>query len=151
MKEVIFTMGLPGAGKSTVIKRIAPEMPIVDSDLIKKSHPEYDPKQPELIHDWSTVEAQKLMYRMLGGYESFVVDGTGTNIEKYLQWFSDAKSAGFEVRVVFVDVNIQTAIERNAKRERSVPVEVIVEKSKTMNAAFEFYSTIVKTEKIDNN
>ena len=48
-----------------------------------------------------------------------------------------AKSAGFATKLVFVTVSLETALDRNAKRERTVPEEIVREKAETIYTAFE--------------
>ena len=52
-KKVVFMLGSPASGKSTVAKKKYSDMVILDCDEIKKEHPDYDPKNPSLVHEWS--------------------------------------------------------------------------------------------------
>lgn len=129
MALLIITAGLPAAGKSSYLKKANLNLPIVDPDAIKETHPEYDPKKPELLHDWSTMEARKLHFKYLSEGRDFIVDGTGTNVEKYAQYIKEAKELGYTVELHYVKVSLGTSIERNAKRERTVPKEIILAKA----------------------
>ena len=63
-----------------------------------------------------------------------------------------AKSAGFTVTVVLVKISLGNAIVRNAKRERTVPTYVLVEKAKVISTS---YNIVMKYADnaivIDNN
>ena len=134
MAKLILTAGLTGAGKSTVLKKMGlNSWNIANSDAFIEAHPEYDPKKPELLHEWAKQENQKQIYKFLSEGVDFIIDGTGTNVERYAKYISDAKELGYTVELIYVKVKLQTAIERNAKRERTVPVEVIYEKSAVIN------------------
>ncbi len=151
-KKIIFTGGLPGSGKSTVIgKSEFADLDVVDCDKFKKLHPQYDPKNPSLVHEWSTTEARKFHLELLSKEESFIVDGTGTNVEKYLRWFNEAREMGFEVVLVYVKVKMETSIKRNAIRERSVPVELITEKAEIIDDCMNILGSIADDFKVIEN
>jgi len=48
-KNAVLFIGLPGAGKSTVVKERYSGYDIVSADTLKETHPEYDPKNPFLF------------------------------------------------------------------------------------------------------
>lgn len=60
------TAGCGGAGKSTVMARMFPGLPVVDMDVIKEQLPGYDPLHPELVHEQSAVLAMREFYSRLG-------------------------------------------------------------------------------------
>ena len=124
------TAGLPAAGKSTYLKQAGLQgVPTVDPDAIKETHPDYDPKAPELLHEWSKKLARQKHLRHLADNESFIVDGTGTNVEKYAQYINEAKELGYCIELHYIEVGVATSIDRNARRERSVPNAVILDKA----------------------
>ena len=130
MAKLILTAGLTGAGKSTIIRKIGlSEMLCANSDSILEAHPDYNPKRPELLHEWAKIENQKQIYKFMAEGSDFIIDGTGTNVERYAKYINDARELGYEIEMIYVQVKLETAIERNAKRERTVPVEVIYEKA----------------------
>lgn len=143
-KQIIFTAGLPGSGKSTTILNSKfKNLPIVDCDEFKKTHPAYEPKNITLeLHDWSKRKARELHFELLSKGESFIVDGTGTNLEKYLRWFQEGRELGFEIVVLYVKVRTATSIQRNFKRERSVPVSLIVKKAGIIDQCMEILGSI---------
>ena len=138
--KVIMMMGLPGAGKSTTREIRYAGTPVNDADIYKQAHPDYDPKNPEIVHEWSMEQMQRAFYRLLGAGETFVQDGTGTNTDRMLHYMNDAKLAGFDVELCYVKVSLQTAIDRNAARDRSVPERVIREKFAVIEFAWQILS-----------
>lgn len=145
-------MGGPAAGKSTVRKARFAEMAVVDCDIIKAGHPDYDPKNPSALHAWSSAAATRQFYAALASGTDVVFDGTGSTAEKYVKFIQDAQAAGYETEVCYVTVSLKTAIARNAARERSVPVEVVREKHSLIATSFDIVSrfadrvTVVRTE-----
>lgn len=136
----VFMVGGPGAGKSFVRDRDFAGVKVVDCDLIKESHPEYDPKNPSALHEWSRVECAKSFFLAIGGDDSFVYDGTGTNAEKMVDWMLKAQEAGFSVQLVYVRCPIQTALRRNAERTRVVPESIVREKHASVETSFNILS-----------
>ena len=143
MKQLILTAGLPGAGKSTVLSKSEySHLPVVDPDEVKKTLPGYDPLNPQLVHDESKLIARENHLMLLSKGESFVVDGTGTNVEKYLQWINEARELGYTIVLFYVKVAASTSLERNARRDRKVPEEVIVEKAGIINQSTELIGSV---------
>lgn len=138
MARFVFTIGLPGAGKSTVSERIYPEARLIDPDAIKAAHPQYDPKAPEMLHKWSKMVAEDQFAEALRHADrDHVLGGTGHNVEMLIRRMRRAKAAGFEVGLLYVAVSLETALERNAARERTIPEEIIREKAEGIYTAFE--------------
>ena len=151
--KAIITMGIPAAGKSTVVnkKYDAKEWAFIDPDEIKKEHPKYDAKNPQLVHDWSKAIAKARMHEAIAVEKNIIVDGTGTNSEKLVSWVNEFHSVGYEVTLLFVKCNLQTALKRNAARDRIVPEEVIRKKSALISISFEIVSSYVDDVVIINN
>tara|TARA_R110002126_G_scaffold93089_2_gene220732 strand:+ start:8473 stop:8958 length:486 start_codon:yes stop_codon:yes gene_type:complete len=141
---LIITAGLPGAGKSTTISKSQfASLPVVDPDTEKEGMKGYDPKNITLeIHQESKIIARKKHLSHLSKGDSFIVDGTGTNVDKYIQFINEAKELGYKVVLFYVEVSTKTSIERNAKRSRSVPVEVILEKSSIIGQSTKMIGSI---------
>jgi len=138
--RAIFMMGGPAAGKSTVRAARYAGLPVVDADAVKSTHPAYDAKNPGALHAWSSEEAMRLFYAALATGADVVYDGTGATAEKYVKFISDAHAAGFDTEVCYVTCTLQTAIARNAARERTVPVEIVREKHALIATSFEIVS-----------
>ena len=140
-KRVIFMMGGPAAGKSTVRKLRYAGFKVLDSDEIKMSHPDYDPKNPGVFHAWSADLLVKKFYVFLSQNESFVYDGTGSTAEKYVAYIKAAQSAGFETVICYVKTSLAIALERNSKRDRVVPEYIVREKHSLIGISFEIVSS----------
>jgi len=152
--EMVFTMGLPGAGKSTALTQLGltDTHYTIDPDTHKQAHPDYDPKQPELLHAWSSQQAEKeFLAACATGEGLYIVDGTGTNSDKMVRRIRQAQSMGFVTRLVYVRVALKTAIYRNANRERVVPEEIVREKSLDITTSFDIVSSVVDVVQVIDN
>ena len=152
--EIIFSMGMPAAGKSTIINaKYGASHKIIDCDKFKVLHPDYDPKKPELVHAWSSNECAKAFEAAIdSGLGCYVIDGTGSNAEKLVYQIRRARRAGFVTRLVYVQCSLETSLQRNARRERTVPESVILDKAQLIQTSFDIVSQYVDLiEIIDND
>lgn len=133
MKEAILFIGLPGAGKTTYIENNIKDYTIVSADEIKYQHPEYDPFDPQKTHQWSVKEAERFMneYSDLG--IDICMDSGGVNNSYSLRIINMLKSKGYRVKLIYVDTPVDVCLERNQKRGRLVPENVIIEKSQKID------------------
>lgn len=141
-KFVFFTMGLPGAGKSTVIQRdftaIAQQAIVIDPDAIMAELPEYDVREPAKFHKYGSEQAKIRYAKALETQQKFIFyDGTGCSVDKMLKLIADAQANNYVTVLLYVRVTLQTSILRNSLRERHVPEEVIREKASLLAFAFE--------------
>ncbi|RTL06461.1 ATP-binding protein [Candidatus Dependentiae bacterium] len=137
--EFIFTMGLPGAGKSTVVvSKHESTHVVIDSDKIMASHPEYNPNDPNALYEWAAAEAEALFMRSVAARAGkYLVDSTGTNSERMVRQMTQARAMGFTVRLIYVQCSLATSIKRNANRARKVPEWVIRQKAMDIATSFE--------------
>ena len=143
-KLAVLTMGLPGAGKSTIRTKMYPEgFVVIDSDEIKKEKSDYDPKRTEIYHEWSKKMANARKAMAMANDENMILDTTGTNVERMYKEIKELKLNGYTIELMFVQVSLETSLFRNANRERVVPAEVIYEKAATITEAFEIISKVV--------
>ncbi len=150
-KTATFMMGVPAAGKSTIASKEFSDVKILDCDKIKETHPDYDPKNPSLVHAWSTGMLEKEFQKTLFEDESFVIDGTGANSDKMSRQITEAKSAGFKTRLVYVIVCLKTSLKRNSERIRVVPEEIVIAKYKDIRYSFDLVSPQVDEVEVIKN
>lgn len=152
MATLILTAGLTGAGKTTYLKSVGlDKMLIANSDTILEAHKDYDSKNPQLLHEWAKKENQKVIYGFLSKGVDFIIDGTGTNVERYAKYIADAKGLGYTIELHYVKVSLQTSLERNAKRERNVPTSVIYKKAGIIDQTVAAISLMCDKTIIHNN
>jgi predicted kinase len=136
----VFMMGGPGAGKGFIRSKNYSALTALDCDAIKATHPDYDPKNPSVIHEWSRQQLARQFFAQIGKGESFVYDGTGSNAEKYVSLIQQAQDAGFKTVVHYVSCPLNVALARNEKRARTVEESIVREKHSTIAVSFEIVS-----------
>jgi len=142
--EFILLTGNCGAGKTTILNQLSHISfdETIDCDIFKTNHPQYytealnNESLMNEIHTWSNVLVSEQMTQIFdegASTTSYVYDSSGANLNKMTAIIDDAKSAGFNVRLIHVEVAVGTSLRRNEIRAslggRRVPVEVIETKA----------------------
>lgn len=141
----VFTGGGSGSGKSTILENLRQsdnfynKVAVVDSDDIKTKayysdflayNTQLENSAARRLHDESSDVAKKAVDAIQNVGNDYVKDGTLANYEKVKAQILDAKSKGYETRIVHVTIPVEEAIkraqERAKKTGREVPTEVIV-------------------------
>lgn len=144
-KEAIFMLGLPGSGKSTFINEFLAKNPyyvIVSADEIRLKHPNYNPKDPEAIHEECISRAEEVMYELSEGTGvDLIMDGGGINNSYTPRIIERVRKAGYKIRVVFIDTPVEICVDRNKDRvkagERFVPISAVIDKSYRLRKSVE--------------
>src|SRR5271167_600233 len=119
---VVLSIGLPGSGKSTWFKRhiILP----LSSDMVRILL--FDDVTEQRYQDlvFSTLRSM-LRARLLARRPWNYVDATNLSPHERHSWVKLAHDFGYEAHAVFFDVPPEVCIERNRRRERNVPEDVM--------------------------
>ena len=120
---VVLAIGLPGSGKSTWFKRhnILP----LSSDMVRILL--FDDVTEQRYQDlvFSTLRSM-LRARLLAKRPWNYVDATNLSPHERRSWVKLAHDFGYEAHAVFFDVPPEVCIERNHRRERNVPEDVML-------------------------
>jgi predicted kinase len=119
---VVLAIGLPGSGKTTWFKRrgVTP----LSSDMLRSILFDSITEQRYQGLVFSTLRSL-LRARLIAKMPWNYVDATNLSPHERRQWIKMARGFGFEVQAVFFDVPVELCIQRNAKRERTVPEDVM--------------------------
>lgn len=131
-KHALMLIGLPGCGKTTWVAEHVRGFVIVDADKIKETHPQYDPKDPSIVHQWSVKEAETDMNLLAKRGVPVCLDGGGVNNHYSMRIMNMLKENGYKITLIYFNVPTWVCAERNKKRERVVPDTVILEKSEKL-------------------
>jgi predicted kinase len=119
---VVLSIGLPGSGKSTWFKRhnILP----LSSDMVRILL--FDDVTEQRYQDlvFSTLRSM-LRARLLSKRPWNYVDATNLSPHERRSWVKLAHDFGYEAHAVFFDVPPEVCMERNRRRERNVPEDVM--------------------------
>ena len=132
--KAVFLAGGPGSGKSFIVGKTALTalgFKVINSDIAfetalrkagLKPTPEdiYSPKGQE-VRGRAKALTKKKMKLAIDGRLGLVIDGTGKNYAKITNQAEMLRDLGYEVAMIFVNTDLDTAIKRNQKRERSLP------------------------------
>jgi predicted kinase len=119
---VVLAIGLPGSGKSAWFKRhnITP----LSSDLLRALL--FDDATEQRYQDliFSNLRSM-LKARLIARRPMNYLDATNLTPHERHGWIKLAKDYGYETQAVFFDVPVEVCLERNRKREREVPEDVM--------------------------
>jgi predicted kinase len=132
--KAVFLAGGPGSGKSFIVGKTALTslgFKVINSDdaferaLAKaglKTTPEdiYSDKGQE-VRRGAVALTGKRMDLAMNGRLGLVIDGTGKDYEKIEKQAKKLRDIGYEVAMIFVNTDLNTAKDRNRARARSLP------------------------------
>ena len=137
--KAIFLAGGPGSGKSFMVGQTslaAHGFKIVNSDIafekaMEKAGLAMDPEtifsaQGQAIRDKAKRLTGIQFERYVEGRLGLVIDGTGKDEEKIRNQAMNLKALGYDVAMIFVNTDLDTAIKRNDERPRSLPTTTVV-------------------------
>ena len=163
--KAFFLAGGPGSGKSYVamrstggtgLKTVNPddafEHLLKKAGLSLKMPPEEeDPREVARQRAKDITATTKGNY--LEGRIGLVIDGTGKEADKILKQKASLEELGYDTFMIFVNTSLDTALQRNANRPRSVPEPIVVKSWKDVQANIGKFSNMFRGGFIvvDNN
>ena len=136
--KAFFLAGGPGSGKSYVVRQTTggSGLVIINSDdafevLLNKAgldmkmpDAEFDKREPLRTKAKQITGSRK--ENAVEGRLGLIIDGTGKEYDKIVKHSTQLKQLGYDTHMIFVNTSLDTAIERNANRPRTVPTEIVV-------------------------
>jgi len=131
--KAVFLAGGPGSGKSFIVGKTglpALGLKVINSDdayeaAMKKAGMEMSPEnifsvQGQDIRGRAKALTGKKQARYLMGRLGVVVDGTGKEFDKVKKQAQAMKALGYDVAMIFVNTDLETAISRDKARQRTI-------------------------------
>ena len=136
--KAVFLAGGPGSGKSFIVGKtgLTPlGFKVINSDdafeaALKKAGLEmtpdniFSPKGQEIRKSTSALTVKK-MNLAIKGRLGLVIDGTGKDFTKIKTQANDLKRLGYEVAMIFVNTDKETAMARNRARARKLKDKMV--------------------------
>ena len=135
--KAIFLAGGPGSGKSYVVRRTTGGlgMKIVNSDDIFEKYlldalgtldiRGIDPEERDRIRGRAKRVTAARQANYIEGRLGLIIDGTGKDYDKVTTQATRLKQLGYDVHMIFVNTSLDTALERNATRDRKLPDSIV--------------------------
>ena len=144
--KAFFLAGGPGSGKSYVVKRTtgglgmkivnsanAFEKLLKDAGLSLKMPPEEEEPREKVRGRAKEITAKR-QANYIEGRLGLIRDGTGREYDRISKQARELEGLGYDTHMIFVNTSIDVALERNAKRARSVPTSIVVNSWKATQA-----------------
>jgi len=148
--KAFFLAGGPGSGKSFVVRQTTggTGLQIVNSDdaferYLKQAGLEMDMRTTQAERekeerDTERKRAKRVTKARKGGYVEgrlgLIIDGTGKDYDKIAKQSIQLRQLGYDTHMIFVNTSLDVALERNAKRDRSVPEDIAVRSWKAVQS-----------------
>ena len=163
--KAFFLAGGPGSGKSYVVKRGTGGLglKIVNSDDVFEKYlkdaglsmkmPKSEEEPRDKLRDRAKAVTKAKMGNYVEGRLGLIIDGTGKDYDKIAKQATQLKQLGYDVHMIFVNTSLETALKRNAKRDRTVPRSIATKSWKTVQSNMGKFSQYFRQNFIvvDNN
>ena len=138
--KAFFLAGGPGSGKTFVTRNAfaGTGLKVINSDNafergLKKAGlslkmPDSEAEARDMVRARAKATTSNVQDLAIQGRLGLVIDGTGRDYDKISYQTRMLKELGYDTYMIFVNTSLEVALERNAKRERTVP-EYITTKS----------------------
>ena len=138
--KAFFLAGGPGSGKSFVVRKTTGGLglKIVNSDtafekLLKDADFSLDFRDmsPEKTLERDKIRKRakevtdKMKSNFVAGRLGMIIDGTGAEYGKIEKQVKMLQQLGYDTHMIFVNTSLDTAIERNNKRDRKLPLDIV--------------------------
>ena len=140
--KAFFLAGGPGSGKTFVTRGAfgGTGLRVVNSDAafenaLKKNNlslkmPDSEAEARDMLRARAKATTDKTMDLSIKGRLGMVIEGSGRDYDKINYQVSLLKQLGYDCYMIFVNTSLEVALERNRRRERTVP-EYITKQSWT--------------------
>ena len=148
--KAFFLAGGPGSGKSFVVRKTTggTGLRIVNSDDIfekylkdaglemdmRTTKAEREEEERDKLRGRAKTITKKKRDNYVEGRLGLVIDGTGKDYDKIAAQSIYLKRLGYDTHMIFVNTSLDTALKRNAERERTVSDSVATNSWKTVQS-----------------
>ena len=131
--KAFFLAGGPGSGKTFVTRGAfgGTGLRVINSDqafenALKKNNlslkmPDSESEARDMLRARAKATSDKTLDLSIKGRLGMVIDGTGRDYDKINGQVAQLKQLGYDCYMIFVNTSLDVALERNRRRERTVP------------------------------
>ena len=162
--KAFFLAGGPGSGKSYVVRKTTggTGLRVVNSDpafekLLKDAGMSLkmagdDPRRDE-VRGKAKELTKKIGKNYIEGRIGLIIDGTGKMYDGIAKQKAELESIGYDCYMIFVNTSLDVALERNLKRERTVPEDITIRSWRSVQNNIGKFNNLFKNGMIivDNN
>jgi len=162
--KAFFLAGGPGSGKSYVVRYSTggTGLRVVNSDEVFEKYLKdagvsmkmgsEDPRRDKLRSKAKKTVAKR-QTNYIEGRIGLVIDGTGKDYDKIRAQKAELESLGYDTHMIYVNTSIEVALERNAKRDRTVPEDAAILAWKAVQSNIGKFSSLFRGTMVivDNN
>lgn len=133
LKSSFAASGLKSVNSDTAFEKGLKDNGINPKDLarIEKEEPELWDKLTGTSPDSVRSKAKQITKQQQSFYEAgrlgMIIDGTGDDYAKIKKQKEHAEALGYDTYMVFVNTSLEVALERNAKRDRTLPDSLVTD------------------------
>lgn len=130
MKTLTILIGLPGSGKTTIAANKKADTVLVSSDAIRAELYGKEEVQGNPSEVFSRYYG-KIEYALVTN-KDVICDATNITKMSRSRSIELAKKYGYNVKAIFINKDANTCIHQQQKRERQVPISVILRMAKNL-------------------
>jgi len=164
--KAVILAGGPGSGKSYVAKKLGLStmgLSVVNSDkyfemLLKRKGlslkmPDSESDDREVARMAAKGLTDKRLTSLINARMGIIIDSTSGDQTKTKKIFQLLDKSGYDVKVIFIQTNLDVAQQRNSERPRSVPSKVVEVSWKAAQKVKKVLETLAKRDyhEIENN
>ena len=163
--KAFFLAGGPGSGKSYVVGKTTggTGLVTVNSDTafetmlakegLSSKMPASETEARDGVRKRAKTITSKKKEGLIAGRMGLIIDGTGKDHGKIIKQSIGLKQIGYDTHMIFVNTSLDTALERNTKRDRTVPENIVVKSWRDVQSNIGKFSQHFKQNfvVVDNN
>ena len=136
--KAVILAGGPGSGKSYVAQKLglaSMGLVVVNSDLfftqmmkrkgLSLKMPDSETDDREAARMAAKASTDRRLQNLVNARMGVLIDSTSGDAKKTVNIFKMLKKSGYDVKIVFIQTSLETAMTRNKKRDRSLPDKVL--------------------------
>ena len=164
--KAIILAGGPGSGKSYVAKKLGLKslgLIVVNSDsffemLMKRKGlslkmPDNETEEREAARMAAKGLADKRYKSLINARLGIIIDSTSGDQGKTFKIWRELTSSGYDVKCIFIQTDLDVALQRNTERDRTIPEKIVIASHKAAQGVRKMLKSKMKRDfhEIENN